>query len=245
MTRIVIILFLTICFTANSQTMNLLPDISEPATNPHIITAFNSVKTDKSFSSAVGEAEETITAAYAYLHPSSPYKNQQAVLDRLIFLLDSELGGWDKGTYPLNDWAFCSQSTLAYLMLKQYKPGVIPVANQTSWESGIRKNIDAILATKPDLYNNLIVGSIWLNGDVKLAMGAYYGSLALNDAASAAKARNVIENVMTQTLLPDGATHYVGYQNESPSYHGEASIRPFLWYYIFYEFRLFRTPRPF
>ena len=227
------LLFFGIIFiSANSQTLNLLPTIPEPATNPHLATAFNGVKTDKSFSSAVGQAEETIIAAYAYLHPSSPYKNQQAVLDRLIFLLETELGGWDKGTYPLNDWAFCSQSTLAYLMLKQYKPSVIPAASQASWESGIRKNIDNIFASKPDLYNNLIVGSIWLNGDVKLAMGAYYGSLALNDAVSAAKAKNVIENVMPLTLLPDGATHYVGYQNESPSYHGEASIRPFLWYYI-------------
>ncbi|MEI8087020.1 MAG: T9SS type A sorting domain-containing protein [Paludibacter sp.] len=226
------LLFAVLCFTIQSQTFNLLPTIPEPATNPHLATAFNGLKTDKSFSSAIGEAEETITAAYAYLHPSSPYKNQQAVLDRLLFLLDTEFGGWDKGTYPLNDWAFCSQSTLAYLMLKQYKPSAIPAASQASWESGIRKNIDNIFASKPDLYNKLIVGSIWLNGDVKLAMGAYYGSLALNDAVSAAKAKNVIENVMPQTLLPDGATHYVGYQNESPSYHGEASMRPFLWYYI-------------
>ncbi|MEI8272488.1 MAG: T9SS type A sorting domain-containing protein [Paludibacter sp.] len=232
-----IILLSVICvfvfvFGIQSQTLNLLPDIPEPATNPHLPTAFNGVKSDKSFSSAIGEAEETITAAYAYLHPSSPYKNQQAVLDRLLFLLETELGGWDNGTYPLNDWAFCSQSTLAFLMLKQYKPSVIPVSSQASWESGIRKNIDAIFAAKADLYTNHIVGSIWLNGDVKLAMGAYYGSLALNDAASAAKAKYVIENVMTLTLLPDGATHYVGYQNESPSYHGEASMRPFLWYYI-------------
>ena len=230
-----LILLSIICvlvFGIQSQTLNLLPDIPEPASNPHLATAFNGVKTDKSFSSAVGEAEETIIAAYAFLHPSSPYKNQQTVLDRLLFLLDTELGGWDKGTYPLNDWAFCSQSTLAYLMLKQYKPELIPAASQASWESGIRKNIDAIFAAKADLYTNHIVGSIWLNGDVKLAMGAYYGSLALNDAVSAAKAKYVIENVMTQTLLPDGATHYVGYQNESPSYHGEASMRPFLWYYI-------------
>lgn len=224
-----------------AQTFNFLPTIPEPATNPHLASAFNGVKIgDNTFYSSLTEADETLLAVMAYLHPSSPFRNQQAVLDRLLFLLDTELGGWESGAYPLNEMSFCFQANVAYLMLKQYKPEAISTTNKTKWESGIRKNIDAIFAGKPDMYDKLIVGAVWLNGDERLAMGAYFGALALNDATSAAKAKAVLETCMPQTLLPDGGTHYVGYQNESPSYHGEATIRPFVWYYIFTQSQIIK-----
>ena len=234
--RNVILLFfigLTI-FTAKTQMLNLLPTIPEPATNPHLTTAFSGVKTgNTTFTKSFAEADEMLQAALAYLHPSSPYKNEQAVLDRLIFLLDTVMGGWDRGTMSLNDMQYCFHSTVSYLMLKQYKPSVLTNEQKSSWESGIRKNIVAIFAGKPDMYDKQIVGSVWLNGDERLAMGVYFGALAINDAAAAAKAKSVLEDCMPQTLLADGGTHYVGYANESPSYHGEATIRPFVWYYLF------------
>ncbi|MEI7505129.1 MAG: hypothetical protein WCJ61_17780, partial [Paludibacter sp.] len=228
------LLFAVLCFTIQSQTLNLLPTIPEQSTNPHLATAFTGVKTGNvTFTKSMAEADEMLLAAMAYLHPSSPYKNQQLVLDRLTLLLDTVLGGWNNGRQPLNDMQFCFQATTSYLMLKQYKPTAIPANRQADWEAGIRKNIDKILTTNVNVYTNHIVGALWLNGDIRLAMGIYFGSLALNDAASAAKAKTVIEDLMPQTLLADGGTHYVGYQNESPSYHGEATIRPFAWYYIF------------
>ena len=232
-----VILLSIICLTvliANAQTLNLLPIIPEPAANPHLSTAFSGVKTgNTTFTKSFAEADEILQAALAYLHPSSPYKNQQAVLDRLILLLDTVMGGWNNGTQPLNEMQFCFQATVSYLMLKQYKPSVLTNQQKTNWEAGIRKNIDVILAAKPDMYDRQIVGSVWLNGDERLAMGVYFGGLAINDAAAAAKAKSVLEDCMPRTLLADGGTHYVGYANESPSYHGEATIRPFVWYYLF------------
>ena len=232
-----VILLSIICLTvliANAQSLNLLPAIPEPAANPHLSTAFSGVKTgNTTFTKSFAEADEILQAALAYLHPSSPYKNQQAVLDRLILLLDTVMGGWNNGTQPLNEMQFCFQATVSYLMLKQYKPSVLTNQQKTNWEAGIRKNIDVILAAKPDMYDRQIVGSVWLNGDERLAMGVYFGGLAINDAAAAAKAKSVLEDCMPRTLLADGGTHYVGYANESPSYHGEATIRPFVWYYLF------------
>jgi hypothetical protein len=223
-----------ICRVFNAQTLNLLPAIPNPANNPQLAAAFNGVKTgNTTFTKSFAEADELLLATMAYLHPSSPYKNQQAYLDRTLLLLDSVLGGWNNGRMPLNEMSFCFQATVTYLMLKQYKPTAIPANRQTDWEAGIRKNIAAILAAKPDMYDRHIVGSIWLNGDIRLVLGVYFGSLALNDSVSAAIAKTVIEDIMPQTLLNDGGTHYVGYQNESPSYHGEATIRPYVWYYIF------------
>ena len=131
---------------ANAQTLNLLPDIPEPATNTHLSTAFSGVKTGvTTFSASITQSDELLLAAMAYLHPSSPYKNQQAVLNRLTLLLDSTLGAWDSGKLPLNDMMFGFHAAVSYLMLKQYQPSAIPSAKMTIWESGIRKNIDAVV----------------------------------------------------------------------------------------------------
>lgn len=232
LTILVFILFNAI--NLQSQQLNLLPPIPEVDTNPHLSYAFSGVKTgNTTFTRSFAEADEILQASLAYLHPSSPYKNQQLVLDRLFLLLDTVLNGWNNGTQPLNEMQFCFQATVSYLMLKQYKPSVISSMRKTSWEAAIRKNIDAILAAKPDMYDRQIVGSVWLNGDERLAMGVYFGGLAINDLSAAAKAKSVLEDCMPRTLLADGGTHYVGYANESPSYHGEATIRPFVWYYLF------------
>jgi len=233
MHRNIVLLFILLSFSVRAQTLNLLPDIPEPATNPHIATAFNGVKTGNvTFTKSFAESDEMLLAALAYLHPASPYQNQQPVLDRLTLLLDTVLGGWNNGRMALNDMQFCFHATVSYLMLKQYQPTGIPANRKADWEAGIRKNIDKILSTNINVYTNHIVGAIWLNGDIRLAMGIYFGSLAIDDAVSANIAKTVIEDIMPQTLLPDGATHYVGYQNESPSYHGEAMIRPYAWYYL-------------
>jgi hypothetical protein len=225
--------FLFICIFATSQTLNLLPTIPEPATNPHLATAFNGVKTGTlTYAKTVTQSDEMLLAAMAYLHPSSPYKNQQPILDRLNVLLDSVFSGWNSGKLPVNDMMFSFHSAVSYLMLKQYKPTAIPVGKQTLWEAAIRKNIDAIVAATPNVYSKKIVGSLWLNGDLRRCLGVYFGALALNDTVLAPLAKNIIEDVMTKTLLGDGGTHYVGYDTEASVYHGEITMRGFLWYYI-------------
>ena len=220
----------------NAQTLNLLPDIPEPSTNPHLATAFNGVNVGNTTwppANYFKDADEVLLATMAYLHPSSPFKDQQAYLDRALFILDKVLGGWNDGSMPLNEMTFCLHAPVSYLMLKQYKPSAITPLQQANWEAGIRKNIDAIILAAPEIYSDNIVGALWINGDVRLACTVYFGGIALNDTVSVAKAKNVIEVLMPKTLLNDGGTHYVGYQNESPSYHGEALIRMFAWYYIF------------
>jgi hypothetical protein len=219
----------------NAQTLNLLPDIPEPATNPHLATAFNGSIGTNTWppTSHFRDADQLLLATMAYLHPSSPHKDKQTYLDRTLFLLEKVLGGWNDGTMPLNEMTYGLSAPVSYLMLKQYKPSTITPQQQANWESGLRKNIDKIILEAPEMYRDGIVGAVWLNGDIRLASAVYFGGIALNDPIAVAKAKNVIEVLMPKTLLDDGGTYYVGYQNESPSYHGEATIRFLAWYYIF------------
>ena len=218
-----------------AQSLNLLPDIPEPLTNPHLATAFNTTIGTNTWPSTNNfrDADQLLLATMAYLHPSSPHKDKQAYLDRSLFLLEKVLGGWNNGTMPLNEMTYCLSAPVSYLMLKQYKPSAITPQQQANWEAGLRKNIDMIISKAPNIYSLNIVGDVWLNGDIRLACTVYFGGIALNDSVAVAKAKNVIEVLMPKTLLEDGGTYYVGYQNESPSYHGEATIRVFAWYYIF------------
>jgi hypothetical protein len=215
------------------QTPNMLPTIPLTATNPHLATAFDGVKTGSTTAdvNAFKNSDECLIAAYAYLHPSSPHKNQQAYLDRLLFLLDIPLTNWKNNT-NLDDIAFAFQASASYYMLKIHNPSKIPSAKKANWEQGIKNYIAANLAENPEVYNSQIVGAVWLNGEQRRALGCYFGALAISDNTNAPKFKSVIENCFTQTLLNDGGTHYVGYQNESPSYHGEASIRFAIWYYM-------------
>lgn len=229
-------IFINMPSRITAQTLNLLPDIPEPLTNPHLATAFNGVNVGNTTwppANYFKDADEVLLATLAYLHPSSPYKDNQAYLDRALFILDKVLGGWNDGSMPLNEMTFCLHAPVSYLMLKQYRPSAITPQQQANWEAGIRKNIDAIMLAAPEIYNQNIVGALWINGDIRLACTVYFGGIALNDSVAVAKAKEVIEVLMPKTLLNDGGTHYVGYQNESPSYHGEALIRMFAWYYIF------------
>jgi hypothetical protein len=218
----------------NAQTLNLLPDIPEPFTNPHLAT-FNGTIGINTWppTNHFRDADQLLLATMAYLHPSSPHKGKQAYLDRTLFLLEKVLGGWNNDTMPLNEMTYGLSAPVSYLMLKQYKPSAITPQQQASWEAGLRKNIDKIILEAPEMYRDNIVGALWINGDIRLACCVYFGGIALNDPVAVAKAKNVIEVLMPKTLLNDGGTHYVGYQNESPSYHGEALIRMFAWYYIF------------
>ena len=81
--------------TANAQQLNLLPEIPEIGTNPHLSTAFEGVKVgSKIVNAGVNGQDEIPVAVLAYLHPNSPYKGKQAILDRLILLMDNRLQLW-------------------------------------------------------------------------------------------------------------------------------------------------------
>ncbi len=209
---VVILLFCFLTTKTSAQNLTLLPPIPEPATNPHISTLFSGLNVT---STAYSDGE-IYTAALAYLHPNSPYKGQPGVLNRWILLCDSAFTRWSKNIL-VNDMAMMYPG-LSYLMLKTYLPDKIPADKKAMWETQLKKDVTALLKNT-NLYDKRLVGAVWLNGDIRQAFNGYFCALAVDDTVSAKKIRYAIDSVMTKTLLGDGGTHYVGYQNESPTYH--------------------------
>ncbi len=173
--------------------------------------------------------EEILLAAYACLAPDSPVKGDTACIERLFVLLDHRFGLWQSGV-ELRDIGSIWQAHYAYYLLKQKAPDALSPARIALYEDAIARNQTAILADNPLLYDQGILAQVWLNGDIRLAMGLYFGALARGDASTAEKARAAIDNVMNLSALGDGGTHYVGFWGEVATYHDE-TVRCLLWWW--------------
>jgi hypothetical protein len=216
------------------EILQLLPPIVSPGKNPHQAKAFDGVKINDQAVTGTNY-DESLVATMAYFHPQSPYKGKAEYKARSLLLMGKTLDEWTQGVGLAEDVLMLKhfQINYSYLTFKRLEPNAIPAGKKAVWEEAIRKNIAGILNQKKDLYEKHIAGSVWLNGDIRNALGGFLGSIALDDEATAKVFRSAIEDCMTQTILADGGTHYVGYQNESPCYHGDSSIRPFIWFYLF------------
>jgi hypothetical protein len=177
---------------------------------------------------AFAEANETLNCVYAYLHPQSPYRYNPAYLVRLRTLLSARFGQWKAGS-NLNDMSAAFHSMYAYMLMAHYRPADVSDL-KADLEAGIVRFCDDALARNPLLYDQNILANLWLNGDIRLALGIYFGGVALGNTTYQSKAFNAIELVMSQTAMPDGGTHYVGFNNEASTYHDE-SVLYMLWWW--------------
>ncbi|MEI8114567.1 MAG: T9SS type A sorting domain-containing protein [Bacteroidia bacterium] len=229
---IFILLFFVSCSYA--QTLNLLPSISEPATNPFAATTFDGVKVgDTRLYGFQKDPGETMTAALAYFHTSSPYKGQSAILDRMVLLLDSMFTKWYIGkTADLGDFPGAVEATYSYLTLKTYAPDKIPADKKAYWETGIKNKNNYMIANYPGIFVSNSVGSLVMNMEMKRVFAVFLGGLCLNDTAVANKGKRAIENCLFKNILPDGGTHYVSYSNETMGYHS-ITVEMTAWYYLF------------
>lgn len=217
--------------TANAQQLNLLPEVPEMGSNPHLATAFDGVKFgSKLVDAGVNGQDEIPIATLAYLHPKSPYKGKQAILDRLILLMDNRLQLWyaDKN---LGDHMFTFEVTYAYLALKTYVPDKIPSDKKEIWEAAIKKHTNYLISNNPKIYKEHIVGAVIANMDVWRMQSVIYGGLATGDTASARLGKSALEDCFTRTVLADGATHYAFYSNEVICYH-KYIVYGATWYYL-------------
>lgn len=229
---LIIVALLPINGILKAQKLNLLPSIPESNTNPHMATAFNGVKTGNTI--YIGDAkdqDETLIATLAYLHPSSPYKGKQDILDRLLVLLDGRFSLW-LNNKNLGDHMSSFEVTYAYLALKTYQPDKIPSAKKADWEQAISKHTSFLISDNPNIYSKHLVGALIVNMDIFRTISVFLGALALDDNASAEIGRSAVENCLTKSLLGDGGTHYVSYSNESYGYHGSI-VYGAAWFYLF------------
>jgi hypothetical protein len=177
------------------------------------------------------DGAEMLSAVYAYLNPNSPVHNNTAYRDRLFVLLDHYLGAWAGGK-QLGDIGFAWQASYAYMLMKHHRPGEISSARRTTYEAGINKENANALAGKSLVYTKSLLADLWLNGDIRLAKGVYFGALAVGDNAKANTAKAAIDGVMSKAVLGDGATRYVGFWGETPSYHNETIKNYIYWWKI-------------
>jgi hypothetical protein len=174
--------------------------------------------------------DEILLAVYAYLSPASPVVGDTAYRDRLFVLLDDRFAKWAAGD-ELADIGWCWQAAYAYYLMKTHSPADLSPARVALYEDGIVQNQTLVLEGNPLLYDQLILANLWLNGDIRQAKSVYFGALARGDAANAEKARKAIDTVMTQSVLRDGGTRYVGFWSEVANYHDD-SIRNLLWWWL-------------
>jgi len=173
---------------------------------------------------------EMLLAVYGYLSPSSPAAGDIAYRDRLLVLLDDRCGRWAEGK-ELADISCLWEASYAYFLLKSHEPDALSEARTKLYESALEKNYAHILKENRLLYDQGLLANLWLNGDIRLAKGVYFGALARNDDATAEKARRAIDTVMTSSALGDGATRYVGFWGEVAAYHDE-SVSNLLWWWL-------------
>ncbi len=199
-----------------------LPPIPEQSINPHFAAMWSGMKlgvTTVDFSTGTLRSAantETRTCVFAYLHPQSPYYQQQAVLDRLLVLIDAGLNPANVGP------AYTNYAYSSYAMLKHYQPSAIPPAMDSTWTGWVNTTVSGLITQYPRLFNNSTaeIKDMELNLDQRWANHVYFGGLAVGNAAWVEQGRQCIEEIFTRALLADGGTHYVGYQNEGANYHG-------------------------
>lgn len=174
--------------------------------------------------------DEILLAAYAYLAPTSPVVGNTAYRDRLLVLLDDRFAEWAAGN-QLGDIGWNWQAAYAYYLMKTHSPADLSPARVALYEEAILRNQTSVLDGNPLLYSQGILANLWLNGDIRQAKSVYFGALARSDAANAEIARKAIDTVMTQSVLGDGGTRYVGFWSEVANYHDD-SVRNLLWWWL-------------
>ena len=220
--------FISIGFAKAQSVLNLFPNVPIAATNPYWASMYNQVSlTAKPTSSAsFAQGNEVLAAAYVYLHPQSKMKGDIRVANRLISLLDTATVVWSRGTFAMDCVYEMSQ---AYYMLTQYAPQLVTPERKARWDAGLLA-ITTNIMSNTAIYDQQKVSELWLNGDIRPCMGAYFAGKILNKPTWTSKAENVMNNLIPQALLNGGGTHYCFFHTESPSYHYESKKYIYWWY---------------
>jgi hypothetical protein len=215
------------CFYSSSFTFPTL------STNyPLYAQLYSDVQIGNSIAAGAGggkEGAETLSAAYAYLHPQSPHRYDPDYLARLKVLLDANFHSTSGNA--LSGIAYCFQSAYAYMLLKHHRPADLTAAEIADWEAALVRFCDYNLSQNTLLYDDHILANLWLNGDIRIAKAIYFAGIALSNTTYQAKAQQAIDLVMTQAVAGDGATHYVGFNNEVSTYR-DVSINSMLWWWV-------------
>lgn len=181
---------------------------------------FASVKVNSDEVSGRGfkEGDEILNCVYAYLHEQSPHRYDPAYLSRLLALMQPRFEAYNAGERR-NDIASVFQTMYAYMLLKKHRPEDVAEFVE-AWDPAARSTAEFIMYDgRSHVFTDQILGGLWLNGDIRLGLASYFAGVAIDDSNIQDIAASTIDDLMTQAVIGDGATHYVGFNNESPTYH--------------------------
>ena len=164
-------------------------------------------------------AEELLELTQAFCHPQSPMAGKPElvvpILRRVAFFAErASIGG-----PVLGDFGCCAPLADAWLILTTCRPEILPLALRGAMDQGIRNIATDSISKRPEWSRPSLAVPIALNADVNFIQAiAIANRLFPNPAYS--KALQQALSYVEKQVLPDGATHYYGKQNECASYHG-------------------------
>ena len=166
-------------------------------------------------------AGELMALTQALCHPQSPLTGDPAlvapILRRLAFFSEYMVPGGP----VLGDFGPCATIADAYLILRSCRPEIIPPSIRDGMENGIRNNADAILAKSKAWFENPPPVNCLVNSDVHLVEAIAIANRLQPTPTYAAGIQAGLKYIEPH-ILADGASNYIGLQNECPSYHGIA-----------------------
>ena len=157
---------------------------------------------------------------WLFTHPDSPLRHDPALLAAFLrrahaytdgISAASAAGTLKAGQLLLDDFAIAPASCALREFAALY-PGLLLPCQRASWDRALRIAADTMMGKadgRPGTYANI---------DLALSFQLLNFGLHLKDKKLLARSRELL-HAQSANILPDGGTHYIGSQNESPGYH--------------------------
>ncbi len=167
-----------------------------------------------------GTAARLEAFLWLFAHPDSPLRHDPAVLEAFLrrahtytdgISAASAAGTLKAGQLLLDDFAIAPASSALREFAALY-PGLVLPAQRASWDRALRIAADTMMGKadgRPGNYANI---------DLALSVQLLNFGLHLKDEKLLARSRELL-HAQSANILPDGGTHYIWSQNESPGYH--------------------------
>ncbi len=161
---------------------------------------------------------------WLFAHPDSPLRHDPEVLKRFLrgahaytegIEFAAAEGKLKAGQALLDDFAIAPASGALREFAVLY-PGLLLPSQRTRWDRAMRLAADAMMGKaegRPGNYANI---------DLALSVQLLNFGLYLNDEKLLVRSRELF-TAQAANILPDGGTHYIWSQNESPGYHDVAA----------------------
>lgn len=167
-------------------------------------------------------ANELMNLTQAFCHPQSPLAGDPALVAPILRRLAIFSEYMVVGGPVLGDFGPCGTVADAWLILSSCRPEIIPPSLREGLNQGIRNNADLILTKRPEWSTPPSAATPCLvNADVNLVLAVAIANRLLPSPTYAAGVKAGLA-YLEPHILPDGATNYIGQQNECAGYHGTA-----------------------